>query len=210
MPRRRNPYAIDFARPLDGPDLPPPAAPIIIDGPTAQELAVHGSEFMIQALLVKARADHPDLPPLAEIMKEDAFQARELMMVLSLLGVGEAYVGSLQRLLGAVHALEKRLFSEEVLTELTPATLTALYKLAVNETDKRAKYIAGVLATIDTDATRTRLAAYGTAPGAGAVPAAAAKKGKGKQAKAEAPGAVTLAKPHPTVLLHQIHTANEE
>ena len=186
-------------------DIPAPAAPIKIEGPTAQELAAHGSEFMTQALLVKAKADHPDASSLADVMKDDAFQARTLMMVLSLLGVGEAYVGSLQRLIGAVHALEKRLFSEEVLAELTPATLTALYKLSVNETDKRAKYIAGVLATIDTDATRTRLAAYGTAPEAEALPDAAAKK-----AKAEAPAAVTLAKPHPTILLHQIHTADDE
>ena len=208
MPRRRKPHDIDFDRPLDGPDIPPPA-PVVIEGPTAHELAAHGSEFMTQALLVKAKVDHPDAPPLAEVMADDAFQARALMMVLSLLGVGEAYVGSLTRLLGAVHSLEKRLFSEEVLAELTPATLAELYKLSVNQTDNRAKYIAGLLATVDTDATRTRLAAYGTA--GEAVPTAPLqkpKKGKGKQAKA--PAAVTLAKPHPTILLHQIHTADEE
>ena len=53
MPRRRRrPHNQDVDIPLDGPDIPPPAVPIIIDGPTAHELAAHGSEFMTQALLV--------------------------------------------------------------------------------------------------------------------------------------------------------------
>ena len=98
-------------------------------------------------------------------MPDDACQACELMMVLSLLGVGEAYVESLQRLIDSVHALEKRVFSEEVLAKLKPGELTDLYKLSVNETDKRAKYIAGLLATVDGDATRTRLVSYASESG---------------------------------------------
>ena len=77
--------------------IPAPANPLVIDGPTAQELAAPGSDFMTQALLVKDRADPA---PADAVMPDAAFQARELMMVLSLMGVGQAYVASLQRLIG--------------------------------------------------------------------------------------------------------------
>ena len=68
MPRKKRP---PFEMPPDGPEhegyIPTPAT-LKVEGPTAQELAAHGSEFMTQALLVKAKADHPDTPPLAEVM----------------------------------------------------------------------------------------------------------------------------------------------
>lgn len=77
--------------------IPAPAEPLVIDGPTAQELAAHGGDFMTQALLVKDRADPA---PADAVMPDAAFQARELMMVLALMGLGQAYVESLQRLIG--------------------------------------------------------------------------------------------------------------
>lgn len=193
---------------VDGPDDIPAPAQKTVQGPTAQELADHGSQFMTQALLVKARADHPDDPPTGDIMKDDAFQALELMMVLALFGLGEFYAGRLPRLMGTMTALERRVFSEEVLADLTPGSLSDLYKLSVNEANRCAKYITDLLATVNGDATRTKLMAYATRVEQAALPSARPPfKGKKKALPAETPTAETLERPHPSVLLHQIHTA---
>ena len=91
-------------------------------------------------------------------------EMRELMMGLALVGTGELYAARLQRLAGAVHALEKRVFSEEFLAKMSPGSLMELYKLAVDETNKSAKYMAGILTTIDMDTIRNRLVELGTKP----------------------------------------------
>ena len=229
MPRKKRTATPAEDLLLDNPDafvegtddpaaIPAPKLPEFIDGPSAQELAAHGSDFMTQALLVKQHSDNPAIPVAEDIMPGDAVRARELMMILSMMGIGEVYVGSVQRMAGAMQALEKRVFSEEFLAKLTPSMVLDLYKLSVSEMDKRAKYMAGLLATVDVEAVRTKLAGLAaqssddTAPDLTPPPA---KKKRGKKSKPgpaeDAPAAVVpAARPHPSVLLHQLHTTPEE
>ena len=85
--------------------IPPPFPVPDIAGPSAQELAAHGSAFLTQAILVQQKGDTPPLPIHDDVMTADAFAIRELMLGLSLLGMGEVYATRLQRLAGVVHAL---------------------------------------------------------------------------------------------------------
>ena len=90
----------------DKPDgIPPPFPVPDIAGSSAQELAAHGSEFLTQAILVQQKGDTPTLPIHDDVMTADAFAMREIMMDLTLLGMGEVYATRIRRLAGVVHAL---------------------------------------------------------------------------------------------------------
>lgn len=144
----------------DPPDADTPAPrPTTIAGPTAEELAAHGSAFLSQASLVRQRVDNPQTATRKDIMSDTTFQRRELAMHLALLGMGEVYVARLYRLTGVVHALEKRLFSEEGLAHLSRADLLKRYDLACREMDKSFKFMRIVLSTVDMAAIRRRLEA---------------------------------------------------
>ena len=227
MPRKKRTATAAEERLLDHPDaftdpddIPAPKTPEFVEGPSAQELAAHGSDFMVQALLVRQHGDNPALPVHEDVMPGDAVRARELMMILTMMGIGEVYTDSVQRISGAMQALEKRVFSEEFLAKLSPGMVLDLYKLSVSEMDKRAKYMAGLLATVDVEAVRSRLAKLAAQPGddttATLAPPPATKKKRAKkkgkeETAAAAPGeAIVPASPHPSVLLHELHMTPDE
>lgn len=82
--------------------IPAPFPVPNIAGPSAQELAAHGSAFLTQAILIQQKSDAPDLPIHADVMTTDAFSMKELMLDLTLLGTGEVYATRLQRLADVV------------------------------------------------------------------------------------------------------------
>ena len=88
--------AADGKPPADG--IPAPFPVPDITGPSAQELAAHGSEFLTQAILVQQKGDTPALPIHEDVMTPDAFAMREITMGLTMLGVGEVYSTRVQRL----------------------------------------------------------------------------------------------------------------
>ena len=121
------------------PDAAPPAAASKTD-PSAEELAAQGLALLRQALLSQQPADQPRPSP--------AFGIPELERSLAVL-LGEGYAARWQRLVVAVGALEKRVFSEKLLDQLAPDVLLKLYHLAVRELDKNAEYMMDVFSRAD-------------------------------------------------------------
>ena len=68
-------------------DIPAPFPLLEIEGPSAKELAAHGSTFLTQALLVKNIGDAPALANRDDVMPAEVFGMRELMMGLALVGI---------------------------------------------------------------------------------------------------------------------------
>lgn len=184
--------------PADG--IPAPFPVPDITGPSAQELAAHGSEFLTQALLVQQTIDTPALPIRDDLMTADAFTRKELMLGLTMLGIGEVYATRVRTLLGAVRALEKRVFSEAFLSQLSRADLLELYKTAVSESDKVPKYLAAVMSTVDATAIRTRLTTLD----------AEAPEAPAPQKQEQRPVAAIAARPHATTLLSETYVPDEE
>ena len=209
--------AVTHPAAADKPDgIPAPFPVPDIAGPSAQELAAHDSAFLTQAILVQQKGDTPALPIHDDVMTADAFAMREIMLGLSFLGVGEIYATRIRRLAGVVQALEQRVFSEAFLAHLSLAARMEMYQGAVSESDKSAKSLAAVVASVDLDTIRPRFMALRVPPEAppGAGRAQFAQRGHKKRPRgnrrppaAAVPGAAIPARPPATTLRHEAHLA---
>ena len=81
--------------------------------------------------------------------------AKEVGLSLLLLGVAEAQEKRLGTLIGAVQALEEKVFSPEMLTGLTPAQLFSLYEFAASMLDQSTRLVSSVYQVVDFDKIRT-------------------------------------------------------
>ena len=139
------------------PDEDATALPAILPPPVTQdEMRDHGSPILRAAKTVTKRGKELKHRTISDLDEKD-LQVRELGLGLSMFGLAEVYGERLQHMAGVLLALEKRVFSPEMLAALPPSALMEMYRLASQATESSAKFISGTLSTLNLDAIRARL-----------------------------------------------------